>query len=132
MGGEEPIVREVRRGAERAEIRLRCAGTHPWRLEADGPTGRLSAEGDDLFSALAGLREQLEADGWLLQVNGARVDAYPSRMARAGGRLLYVLRPGEQARDGDLVETLAPLEEGRGGTVAEQQEHFEHWVATLG
>jgi hypothetical protein len=122
------VVREAVRGDERAPVRLRVVQEHPWRLEAEGPTGTLVAEADDLFTALVELREQLEAAGWLLQVNGARVDAYPSRMALdSGGRQLYVLRPGRHATGEDLVDTLAPLEDGRAGTVAEQRENFDRW-----
>ena len=124
----DDLLREAVRGSERAEVRLRVAGEHPWRLEADGPTGRLQAEGDDLFSATVALREQLERDGWLLEIQGARPDTYPSRMARgSGGRRFYVLRPGKHATLDDLVDTLAPLEGGRAGTVAEQRANFERW-----
>jgi hypothetical protein len=124
------LVREAVRGDERAPVRLRVTAEHPWRLEADGPTGELQAEGDDLFAALNGLREQLERDGWRLAVQGARADTYPSGMARgAGGRRVYVLRPGRHATRDDLVDTLAPLEDGRPGTVAEQRANFERWSA---
>jgi hypothetical protein len=124
----EVLLREAARGDERAPIRLRVSGGPPWRLEADGPTGRLDAEADDLFAATVALREQLERDGWLLQVQGGRVDTYPSRMSRGGGgRRIYVLRPGRHATLDDLVDTLAPLDGGRAGTVAEQRETFERW-----
>ena len=124
--------REAIRRGERAPVRLRITGRAPWRIEADGPTGALAGEGADLFAACADLREQLERDGWLLAIQGARADTYPSGMGRdGGGRLVYVLRPGEQARMHDLVETLAPLEGGEPATVAEQRENFERWIASL-
>ena len=114
------------RGDERAPVRISIEGEHPWRLAADGPTGRLAAEGDDLFAATVVLRERLEADGWLLQIEGAREDVYPSRMSRAAGRA-YVLRPGRHSTLEDLVDTLAPLRAGRAVTVAEQRANFERW-----
>jgi hypothetical protein len=124
----EDLLREAVRGSERATVRLRVVGEHPWRLTADGPAGPLEAQGDDLFSALVALREQLERDGWLLEVQGAREDTYPSGMARgSGGRRVYVLRPGRHATLDDLVDTLAPLDGGRAATVAEQRANFERW-----
>jgi hypothetical protein len=121
----------IRRG-ERAPVQLRITGHAPWRLEADGPTGRLAGEGPDLFEACVALRELLERDGWLLEVQGARSDTYPSGMGRgAGGQLVYVLRWAQPARLDDIVDTLAPLDDGRAATVAEQREYFERWAESL-
>jgi hypothetical protein len=128
----EVLERHAIRRGDRAPVRLRVAGHAPWRLEADGPTGRLAGEGPDLFAATVALREQLERDGWLLEVQGARADTYPSGMGRgAGGQLVYVLQPGRQARLDDIVDTLAPLDGGRAATVAEQRENFERWIKSL-
>jgi hypothetical protein len=107
-------------------VRITVAGERPCRLEADGPTGRLVGEGEDLFDATVALREQLERDGWLLQVEGAREDVYPSRMSRPSGKA-YVLREGRHSTREDLVDTLAPLQAGRAATVAAQRAHFERW-----
>lgn len=126
------VEREAARDGERARVELRVAREHPWRVEADGPTGRVVGEGDDLFTATARVREQLERDGWLLLVNAARRDAYPSRLAlQMGGQSVYVLRPGQPAGSADLLETLAPLEEGQPATVAEQREHYERWLREI-
>jgi hypothetical protein len=126
------VVREAIRDGERALVTLRVVREHPWRVEADGPTGRVAGEGDDLFTAVTTVREQLERDGWLLLVNAARRDAYPSPLAlRMGGQSVYVLRPGEPARSADLIQTLGPLEDGRPATVAEQREHYERWRREL-
>jgi hypothetical protein len=114
------------RGDARAPVRITVAGERPYRLEADGPSGRLSGEAEDLFDATVALREQLERDGWLLQVEGAREDVYPSRMSRPSGKA-YVLREGRHSTRDDLVDTLAPLSGGRAATVAEQRAHFERW-----
>jgi hypothetical protein len=120
------IVVDAVRDDARAPVRITVAGERPYRLQADGPTGHLTGEGADLFDATVALREQLERDGWLLQVEGAREDVYPSRMSRPSGRA-YVLRPGRHSTLDDLVDTLAPLRAGRAVTVAEQRAHFERW-----
>src|SRR5215469_6592337 len=53
----------------------------------------LQADGPDLFAALQQLRRTLEPLGWVPLCNGARVDCYPSGMARdmGGGMDVYVL-----------------------------------------
>ena len=38
--------------------------------------------GPDMFEALVGVRRQLEPDGLMIAVQGARRDTYPSGMAR--------------------------------------------------
>lgn len=123
----DEIVVEAVRGDARAPVRIVVAAERPYRLDAEGPTGRLSGEGDDVFDAAVALREQLERDGWLLQIEGAREDVYPSRMSRPSGRA-YVLRPGRHSTADDLVDTLAPLSAGRAATVAEQRANFERWT----
>ena len=123
---------EAVRGDERGSVKLEWSDAPPWVLSAKGPFGRVVERHDDLFSALTALRRVLEADGWLLQVNAARVDAWPSQMARdAGGGKVYLLRIGQQGRREDLVDALAPIEGGRAATVEEQQAFHDRWVAAL-
>jgi hypothetical protein len=120
---------EAARGTERAPVDLRVSGMVPCRLEAAGPTGSVVVDGHNLWAATVALREQLEAEGWLLQVEGARLDVHPSGMSRDVGKA-YVLRPGRRAVREDLVETLAPLSDGQAATVADQRAFFERWAAS--
>jgi hypothetical protein len=120
---------EAVRGEERVRVELRQAGLMPCHLEADGPTGHLVADGHNLWAACIALREQLEADGWLLRVEGARADVHPSAMSGEVGKA-YVLRLDKAPSIDDLVETLAPLSEGRAVTVAEQRSFYERWLRT--
>ncbi len=69
---------EAVRGDERAAVQLEWSDEPPWHVSADGPVGRIVEHDDDLFSALRALRRVLERDGWLLHVNAARVNAWPS------------------------------------------------------
>jgi hypothetical protein len=95
-----------------------------FEVAATGPWGMVTASGDDAFSALTEVRQQLEDQGWFLAVNGARRDTYPSGMGRgAGGLAVYEFRIGERA--GASVPTFADADPDRVGTVSEQEDHFQ-------
>lgn len=85
--------------------------------------------GPDMFEALVGVRRQLEPDGLMIAVQGARRDTYPSGMARdmAGGMQVYVMRAGRRARREDLVETLDNASADQLATVDEQRAFAEAW-----
>lgn len=115
---------------------VRETGTLSWgrqdddyRVELDGPAGRLEASGRDLFDALVALRRRLEPRGWAIAVNGARRDAYPSGMLRdmGGARKVYVLAPGRPARREDLVNTFDDTDPALVGTVEEQERAYDEW-----
>lgn len=95
--------------------------------------GVMHFSGEDLFDTLCQLRRCLEKEGYRLLCNAARKDAYPSRMARqmGGGRKLYLLRHGQQARREDLVDAFEPAEFEQVGTVAEQRAAYEIWSRSL-
>jgi hypothetical protein len=61
-----------------------------------------TATGADMFEALVRLRRQLEPDGLVVAVQGARRDTYPSGMARdmGGGMQIYVIGPARRAHQG--------------------------------
>jgi hypothetical protein len=120
------------RGHEEAQLRWHWTvdgprTTYALSLEWSGPA--LRAEGPDMFEALADLRRQLEPSGWLIAVQGARLDTFPSGMARdqGGGERVYICRPGLPARSEDLVDTLASAEPEALATVAEQEEYWNRW-----
>jgi len=77
---------------------------------------------DDAFGALSTVRMELERRGWLLGVEGARIDVWPSGMARdqGGGLRAYRLRRGRSPRSADLVDVFAPAADHL-ATVAEQR-----------
>ena len=88
---------------------------------------------NDLFGARSKLRLQREQDGYLLLCNAARKNAYPSRMARemGGGRKIYLLTHGVQARREDLVDTFGAALLDQVCTVAEQRARYEDWIRSL-
>lgn len=81
-----------------------------------------TATADDAFEALAAVRLQLERDGWLLGVEGSRIDVWPSGMARdqGGGLRAYRVRRGRRPSLDDLVDVFAPAVEHL-ATVGEQR-----------
>jgi hypothetical protein len=93
-----------------------------------------TATGPDVFEALARLRRQLEPDGLMIAVQGARRDTYPSGMARdmGAGMQVYVLHAGMRARREDLVETLADAPPDDLGTADEQRAFHDTWIADRG
>jgi hypothetical protein len=105
--------------------------TEPYFLEIDGyGPGRLRAEAEDLFECLVKLRTELEKEGAKILCNGARVDAFPSGMARemSGGKKVYLLKKGEPANPKDLVNTFdeAPIEQI--ASVADQRDSYLAWI----
>lgn len=132
---------------DRDVVIVRAGDRRPARLKAwldgyDGPRPRYRIElvlgGDlytatamDVFESLVRLRLQLEPGGWMIAVQGARRDTYPSGMVRdmGGGRRVYVMRPGHKASAEDLVETLDDAAVEQLGTVAEQQAWRDAWLA---
>jgi hypothetical protein len=124
------------RGDERRHVRLRAwldGHDGPWpvyRLELFLGGDRFTATGPDLFEALVRLRRQLEPDGWRIAVQGARLDTYPSGMARdmGGGKSVYVMRPGQhQVAAADLVKTLSDAPVEQLATVPEQEAYVNNW-----
>ena len=87
--------------------------------------------GRDIFDALQQLRLKLEPLGWYPLCNGARVDCYPSGMARdmGGAQAVYVLTIGKSGRP-PVVRTLEPAPRASVGTVAEQDAYFRRWLDT--
>jgi hypothetical protein len=129
----------VVRGSQPEQTRLRA-----WLDGHDGPmpsyrielltrlgnyTCPYTATGPDMFEALVRLRRQLEPDGLMIAVQGARRDTYPSGMARdmGGGMSVYVMRAGQRARREDLVKTLEDAPTELLGTVGEQQAFAQSW-----
>lgn len=100
-------------------------------LSLDAPELDLSAEarGRDLFEGLQQIRRRLEPLGWYPLCNGARIDCYPSGMARdmGGARHVYELTIGEAGRP-PLVGLFEPAPAEEIGTVAEQDAFNQRWL----
>ena len=89
--------------------------------------------GIDLFECFCELRKFLEEEGWNILCNGARVDAYPTTMSRqmGGGLKLYLLKIGEEPKQGDLVKIFDRAELDKIGTVDEQRDYYNKWFESI-
>ena len=117
-----------------SECTIETSDEPPWKLTFSGiHTGQSEFKADDLFEAMIGLRKELEARGCLLLCAGARADAFPSGMARdmSGGRKVYITRLGVQAARSDLVDIFDYAEPESIGTVEQQREFHQAWIASL-
>ncbi len=95
--------------------------------------GKKTFSGGDLFDSLNLLREYLEEDNWFLLCNGSRLNAYPSRMSRqmSGGKKLYLLTMGKQARRDDLVDMFEQACIKDVATTSEQRLFYSRWLKSL-
>lgn len=95
----------------------------PWRvtLMLNGGTA-IEHAGSDLFECLVALRRELEHDGLLLCCQGARLDVYPSGMARqsSGGRLAYQIPGNRKPTRDDVVDIFDPADPSTVGSVDAQ------------
>jgi hypothetical protein len=118
----------------RSECTVEVSGAPPWKLTFCGiDPGRREFAADDLFEAMTALRTELEGLGCLLLCAGARVDAFPSGMSRgmSGGRKAYITRLGLPAGSHDIVDVFDYAEPESIGTVEQQREFHEKWIASL-
>jgi Clp amino terminal domain, pathogenicity island component len=109
------------------------AGPDLYRAQLDWSGEPIDAGADDMFEALVRIREQLEPQGWFVAVQGSRLDVFPTAIQRemAGGLNVQVMRMGEQARLGDVVETFAEADPSTLATVAAQRERAEEWMRSV-
>lgn len=96
--------------------------------------GPYTATGPDMFEALVRLRRQLEPEGIMVAVQGARRDTFPSGMQRdmAGGQTVYVLTPGRKGSSEATEDTLADAPIDQLATVDDQHAHWQAWLAEPG
>jgi hypothetical protein len=119
---------------ERKNCTLAFPGQPPWFIEFHQPElGDRRFEADDLFEALCQLRlflERPENGAWSILCNGARRDAYPSRVARemSGGKKLYLLTMGKKAALEDLVYIFDQAAPEQVGTVEQQFSTYRKWM----
>ncbi len=103
-----------------------------YRLELTAPEiGVRAADASDVFECLRRLRTNLDREGTRLCCNGARLNVWPSGMARdmGGGWKAYVLQIGRRASVKDLVDIFDPAPIEDVATVEEQRRFAEKWLA---
>lgn len=116
-------------------------GTFAWSAVAGGFWLRLilddgrqfEATEGDLFEGLIAIRRELDDLGARPLCFGARRDVWASGMARdmEGGVRAYQLWPGQRPSLADLSGIFEPANDQDVGSVTEQKEEFESWVASI-
>ena len=137
--GEAGEVQQLSVPLLRDQERVMCALSwqmkpdRTYSIHLDGPDGPLARTGNDLFQALQQIRQELESGGWLIAVQGARKDAYPTGMVRdmIGARRVYILRAGQQAEREHLVDIFAEAAADSLGTVEQQTNYYREWRLSL-
>lgn len=94
---------------------------------------QVDAQEIDLFGAFLEVRKKLEKKGLRLVCAGARLDCWPSGMARqmGMGETAYVLVPGQPADVENRIYLFAPAEPEQVGTVREQAEAYRRWLDSV-
>ena len=100
--------------------------------ESDRPAVQFVAR--DLFECMRLLRQHLEAESMILLCNGARVDAYPSQIARQMGaaRRVHLTSLGRPTTREDLVDIFGEAPADKIGSVEEQDAFHKEWLRSLG
>jgi hypothetical protein len=133
MSREERVITAIDSSGRSFVVNARASTRKEgYRLELTAPElGVRAADASDVFECLCRLRTQLDREGIRLCCNGARLNVWPSGMARdmGGGLKAYVLQIGRRATIDDLVDIFdsAPVEDV--ATVEEQRRFAEKWLA---
>ena len=100
-----------------------------WSMELVAPDRTFTGDGITCFAALRDLRRQLDDQGLLIGVNGARPNCTVSGMLvdMGDGRSVYALEIGAQGRPPTL-RTLGPAPLDDVGTVVQQDAFKERWL----
>lgn len=88
---------------------------------------------DDYFSALQGLREELEAEGIQIMCNGAARNVYPSPMQQSmgSGNKAYKLVLGRSAKMADVVDIFECEDNLEYTSVDEQKQFYTEWLNSI-
>lgn len=117
---ESPQTIQVARDGEmhRASVAWRYEQGR-WVVELSLPASEpVEAHEDDAFEALCVVRDLVEPLGWRIGVAGARIDVWPSGMARDQGGGLTAYRT---TAEGGVVDVFAPVDPASVTTIAEQR-----------
>lgn len=115
-----------------AALRASEAGDDLYRVEIMFDGKIISGIGGNCFDALIEVRRRLESQGFLVCVEGARKDVWPSGIARSmgGGRKAYRMTLGKQALKSDLVDIFAEAQAP--SSIADQEAYRRALFDSLG
>ena len=88
------------------------------------------SKSDNIFDSVVELRKKLELKNIYLLCNASVINVYPSGMQKEfGGTKAYKLQMGKQATLSDVVDIFDYDSELKIGSVKEQEEFYENWIA---
>ena len=88
------------------------------------------SKSDNIFDSVVELRKKLELKNIYLLCNASVINVYPSVMQKEfGGTKVYKLQMGKQATLSDVVDIFDYDSELKIGSVKEQEEFYENWIA---
>lgn len=122
----------LQKDGSRTALSIEVPDDEPWALRVSGSgfAGQLFL-GDDLFDAMIALRREMEQKGARLLCVGARIDTYPSGMARSMGaaRKVYKTRLGHSATE--LFDIFDEADADHVGTIEQQLNFHNEWIESL-
>ena len=88
------------------------------------------SKSDNIFDSVLELRKKLELKNIYLLCNASAINVYPSGMQKEfGGTKAYKLQMGKQAALSDVVDIFDYDNGLKIGSVKEQEEFYENWIA---
>ena len=88
------------------------------------------SKSDNIFDSVVELRKKLELNNIYLLCNASVINVYPSTMQKEfGGTKAYKLEMGKQAALSDVVDIFDYDNGLKIGSVKEQEEFYENWIA---
>jgi hypothetical protein len=114
--------------------RMDPANNHKVKLMLAYSGKELTAIEYDYFTAMVGIRRELEKDGIRLRCYGASKNVYPSRMAieMGAGAEAYKKTLGQSANTSDLVSIFDSGPDVEPATIDEQRAFYKTWIDSLG
>lgn len=101
-------------------------------LSFDGK--QIFGSASDYFDSLRMIRNQLDKERLKPVCYGASRNCFPSNMSRdmGSGLQIYKLEIGKQAATSDIVSIFSSGPDVEAVTVAEQEDFYREWIASLG
>lgn len=106
----------------------------PWRLRVEIPRNpAVDVVGQDLFDCLCAARRIMEPSGIRICVNGARQNAWPSRMGSemGGAGFVYLHKLGKPGHPSDRVSVFDRCACDEVASLSEQRDFRERWIKSL-
>ena len=125
------LIGTARDRARRVEVALKRSASGFKIVLSDAEIGEIESDGSDFFECFQNLRRVLAISDLHCFCQGARLNVWPSGMARrmSDGLKAYVLKVGQRPSAEDLVEIFADADGVR--SVDDQIAFFDEWKRSI-